>query len=90
MFYVYILVSRKDGELYIGYTRDLCKRMEEHKQGRSFSTHLRLPVELVYYEAYGSEEDALLRESRLKDYGKALGQLKRRIQHSLSAGKGAG
>jgi len=38
---------------------------------------------LVYYEAYKARKDAMLREKRLKDHGKALGQLKRRIEHSL-------
>ncbi|MEK7553394.1 MAG: GIY-YIG nuclease family protein, partial [Patescibacteria group bacterium] len=30
MFYVYILKSKKDGELYFGYTSDLIERLKEH------------------------------------------------------------
>ncbi len=90
MFYVYILKSEADGKLYIGRTADIQKRINEHKNGMSASTKHRLPIQLVYYEAYKSEKDASLREDRLKYYGKALGQLKGRIEHSLCAGKGAG
>ncbi len=38
MFYVYILQSNKNKELYIGYTSDLRKRIKEHNQGLNFST----------------------------------------------------
>ena len=87
MFYVYLLKSKKDGALYIGYTKDLRRRMEEHQKGRTFTTRKHLPVELVCYEAYKSDQDAILREKR----GKALGQLRRRINESLSNNqKGAG
>jgi len=32
MFYVYILKSEKDHNFYTGYTRNLQKRLEEHKK----------------------------------------------------------
>jgi putative endonuclease len=32
MYYVYLLTSRKDGALYLGMTRDLVRRVYEHKQ----------------------------------------------------------
>jgi putative endonuclease len=76
MHYVYILKKRKDGEIYIGYTDNLKRRIKEHNAGNNV-------WELVYYEAYKARKDASLREKRLKYYGKALGQLKRRINNSL-------
>ena len=83
MFYVYVLQSRKDKSFYIGYTKDLIKRLKEHQQGKTFTTRKILPIELVYYEAYKSETDALKREKQLKIHGKAFGQLKRRIFNSI-------
>ncbi len=85
MFYVYILQSKKDGNLYLGSTNDLKRRIVEHNKGLNFSTKLRTPLELVYYEAYKSEEDAREREHNLKLRANALSQLKRRINRTLKA-----
>jgi len=60
--YVYVLKSLKDGNFYKGYTKDLKKRFEDHNKGKVESTKLRLPFELIYYEACRNEEDALHRE----------------------------
>ncbi|MFZ2521883.1 MAG: GIY-YIG nuclease family protein [Minisyncoccia bacterium] len=51
MFYVYILKSEKDNNLYTGYTNDLKRRLIEHNSGKSKSTKSRKPFELIYYEA---------------------------------------
>ncbi len=83
MFYLYVLKSLKDSELYIGSTNNLKRRFEEHQNGKSFSTKLRRPFELVYYEAYKSEKDARLREKALKLRGNARRFLKERIKRSL-------
>lgn len=85
MYYVYILRSKKDSALYLGSTKDLRKRLEEHNTGKNFSTRFRAPFELLYYEAYKSEKDARVREHNLKLRANALGQLKRRIAHTLKA-----
>ncbi len=65
-FYTYALESLKDFKRYIGYTRNLKKRVEEHKNGKSFATKFRLPFKLIYYEACLNEEDAKRRENYLK------------------------
>lgn len=83
MFYVYILKSKLDNKLYIGYTKDLRKRIEEHNNKKSRATKYRGKFELIYYEAYKAEEDARKREHNLKYFGKAYGQLKGRIDKSL-------
>ena len=77
MFYVYLLKNEKN-EIYIGWTKDLKRRLLEHNNGESFSTKGH-KWKLVYYEAYLKEEGAKTRERRLKHYGQALAQLKRRI-----------
>ncbi len=83
MFYLYLLKSKRDGELYIGSTNDLRKRFLEHNSGKVFSTKLRKPFELLYYEAYKNEKDARYREHNLKLRSRALEQLKRRLVESL-------
>lgn len=83
-FYVYILRSKKDDKLYIGYTNNLERRMKEHNSGENPATRHRRPLELIYYEAYKSHNDAKHRETMLKLWGRALGGLKRRIRKSLN------
>ncbi len=83
MFYVYILKSKKDNDLYIGSTNDLKRRFKEHNSGLVRSTKPRMPFELIYYEAYKSEHDARKREQNLKLRSRAFAQLKRRITSSV-------
>lgn len=71
--------SLKNSKLYIGYTNDLKKRLGQHNKGLSISTKLDAPWEVVYYEAFKGQELAKAREYNLKYFGKAYGQLKRRI-----------
>lgn len=66
MFYVYILQSLKDQKFYIGFTADLKKRLQEHKNGESKATRPRLPIRLVFYESYLNKYDALRRENYFK------------------------
>ena len=71
MFYVYILQSRKDEQFYIGFTKNLKKRIKDHNTGGTKSTKLRRPLKLIYYEAHKSEKDARRRERYFKtDKGK--------------------
>lgn len=83
MFYVYVLKSAKDDKLYIGYTNDLKRRLVEHTRGLNTSTKHRLPLKLVYYEAYASQADAADREKMLKTSSGAHTALKRRIMRCL-------
>ena len=65
MFYTYVLRCR-DGNLYVGSTDNLRRRLTEHQAGRVPATAPRLPVMLEYYEACRSERGARLREKQLK------------------------
>ena len=79
MFYNYILQSIKNKNLYVGYTKDLKKRIQEHNQGLNQSTKIYRPWKLIYYEACLNEEDAKRREHYLKtSQGQRL--LKRRLK----------
>ena len=66
MYYVYVLRSQKDGNLYTGFTSDLKKRFQKHNDGSVISTKNRKPFDLVYYEASLNKTDALHREIYLK------------------------
>ena len=71
MYYVYVLLSGKDGNFYVGYTSDLRKRVIEHKKGQVASTKNRRPLQLVYYEVSRNQQDATTREKYLKStYGR--------------------
>lgn len=79
MFYVYLLLSEKDENLYVGYTKDLNLRFEQHQKGKVISTKHRRPLKLIYYEACLNQEDALRREKYLKThYGRML--IKKRLK----------
>ncbi|MFA7253388.1 MAG: GIY-YIG nuclease family protein [Patescibacteria group bacterium] len=83
MYYVYILISKKDKRLYIGYTGDLKRRLAEHAKGCVESTKNRRPLEILGYEAYHSKIDAENRERYLKSGGKPSNELKLRYQDSI-------
>ena len=66
MNYTYI-VRCADGTLYTGWTNDLEKRLRAHNSGEGAKyTRSRRPVELVYYEAHGTKEEAMRREWTIK------------------------
>lgn len=88
MFYVYLLKSRKKGKTYVGCTENLRRRFAEHNKGFVIATKRLVPLDLVYYEAYRSKEDATKREWNLKRFAKGYGQLKSRIAASLALGEG--
>jgi len=69
MYYVTISKNR-NGKLEIEYTEIHPECSKENQ-------------EVVYYEAYKSQKEAVHRQDSLKLYGNAWAQLKRRIKGSL-------
>ena len=71
-YYVYILASRKKGKLYIGITKNLKKRISEHRNDflRGF-TEINKVKKLIYYEQCDSKKSAVFRESQLKKWNKS-------------------
>jgi len=67
-FYTYVLLSEKDHNFYVGFTKNLAQRFEQHNKGKVISTKNRRPLKLIYYEACLSQKDALHREKYLKTY----------------------
>jgi putative endonuclease len=78
--HVYVLKSSKDGKLYIGYTSNLDRRIQEHKNGLVTSTKNRRPLELVYVEEFKEKANALQREKYFKGGGKARALLKNKVK----------
>ena len=71
MYFVYILASR-NRVLYVGVTRDLRRRLEQHRDGLDGAFTHRYRIErLVYYESYDLVGDALRREKQLKGWTRA-------------------
>ena len=83
MYYVYILFSEKDKQLYIGFTDNPRSRFKAHSGGFVKSTKNRRPLKLIYYESYLKESDAKRREKYLKE-GNGRGELKIQLKDSLA------
>lgn len=83
MYYVYVLQSKKDDNKYVGYTRNLKLRFEQHNKGLVESTKNRKPLKLIYYEACLNQQDATHREKYLKTYHGAM-FLKGRLKSYLT------
>lgn len=63
MWYVYVLESiSRPGQLYVGYSTNLKRRLEQHNQGRTRSTKPYAPWKIIFYEAYTLLSDAKRRE----------------------------
>ena len=65
-YYTYALLSKKDGNYYIGWTNDLKKRLKLHHDGKVKATNRRRPLDLVYYEVGKNREKAIKREKYFK------------------------
>ncbi|MEK7605554.1 MAG: GIY-YIG nuclease family protein [Patescibacteria group bacterium] len=66
MFYTYVLKSLFDNKLYVGFTDNIERRLDEHNNGLVTATKSRRPLKLIYYEATLSQEKAIMREKYFK------------------------
>lgn len=84
MWYVYFL-QLTNGDIYVGSTNDLRRRVASHQQGRVISTRRYLPAVLRSYVAVGSEPHARQLERYFKSgSGKAFAR-KRLLPASRTA-----
>jgi putative endonuclease len=67
LFFVHILTSQHYGTLYVGSTKDLARRIWEHKTKAvpGFTAKYRVD-RLVWFEAHETLEAALVRERQIK------------------------
>ncbi|CAL8982006.1 hypothetical protein RHODGE_RHODGE_03866 [Rhodoplanes serenus] len=72
MFYVYLLASRKQGTLYLGITRDLVRRIYQHKSKSLPGFTSRYDVDrLVWFECHDDPITAIAREKDIKKWRRA-------------------
>jgi len=71
LYYCYILTNKNRTVLYIGYTEDLNKRIEQHQNGTGTSFTKKYNVtELIYIEEFKDKKEAKKREKQLKNWHK--------------------
>jgi predicted GIY-YIG superfamily endonuclease len=78
MWYVYILRSAVDKNLYVGSTNDIARRLTEHNSGKVDSTKNRTPFSLEAYFAVKDKSRAIELEQYLKT-GSGRAFLQKRI-----------
>ncbi len=66
MFYVYILKSLKDNDLYIGRTNNIDRRIKEHNNGKVSSTKSRRPFIFLKIIETDSERESVEIEKEYK------------------------
>ena len=67
LYYIYITTTRNNTVLYTGVTRDLKRRMAEHKLKFKDGFTKKYKVDkLVYFEAFESVKTAIAREKQIK------------------------
>jgi len=64
--FVYILQSQSTDRYYIGVTKDVQHRLQQHNAGHTTSTRGKGPWKLVYTESYSTRREARSREAVLK------------------------
>jgi putative endonuclease len=69
MFHAYILLSLKDNRTYVGYTKNLSRRLDLHNSGQVISTKHRLPFRILFAEKFETRQEAQKRERYWKSGG---------------------
>jgi putative endonuclease len=71
-YYVYLLASERNGTLYLGVTRDLSRRVYQHKTKVTPSFTSRYNVgRLTWFECYDDPTTAITREKEIKKWKRA-------------------
>jgi putative endonuclease len=66
-FFLYILQSEKNKKYYIGITKDIETRLNQHNRGVGKSTRSNRPWRLVYTKEYNTRSEAGIREKQIKN-----------------------
>jgi putative endonuclease len=72
VFYVYLLARRKQGTLYLGVTKDLVRRIYQHREKLTPGFTPRYGIRrLVWFEVYDNPVNAIEREKEIKKWRRA-------------------
>tara|TARA_B110000438_G_C15340989_1_gene447872 strand:- start:30 stop:281 length:252 start_codon:yes stop_codon:yes gene_type:complete len=68
-YFVYLIGNTKKGKLttYVGYTKDLKKRIYQHNSSKGAKFTKGRLWKLMYYEKYHTKKDAMSREYYIKN-----------------------
>lgn len=69
IYYVYILANKRNGTLYVGFTDNIIRRIQEHKNKvyNSFTAKHNI-TKLVYFEKHFTSGEAKDRERQIKKW----------------------
>jgi len=89
-YFVYIMTNERNNVLYVGVTRDLIKRVGEHrgkKDPKSFTAKYNV-TKLVYFKRFDHVDAAITREKQLKAGAKEEEDCSNRVRESCMEGYG--
>ncbi len=66
MYFAYVLKSIEHEYFYKGHCQDLEKRLAQHNSGMTTSIKHYIPFQLVYFEKFQTEMEAIAREKYFK------------------------
>lgn len=70
-YFIYILTNYTKSTLYIGVTKDILRRIEEHKSNENGFAYKYNCFTLVYFEHFTQIEGAIAREKQLKKWSRS-------------------
>ncbi len=65
-YYAYVLKSKVHNYYYKGHCKNLQKRLIQHNSGMTVSIRPYIPFEIVYFEEFETEIEAIKREKYFK------------------------
>ena len=81
---VYVIQHDVSKDIYIGVTSNLKARLAQHNARENTSTVRKVGTwEFAYVELYRNEQDARVRERKLKSHGSGKHELLKRIKRCL-------
>lgn len=76
-YFVYVIKSLNNDNIYVGMTNNLERRLNEHNSKKSKSTKPYAPFKVIYYEKVENSRIARIKEKFLKS-----GQWRQRIKEN--------